>query len=75
MMSPSSSKAKEAAKANADYFNVPFVIFMDTSLVWRVERYDDTLACHREGIIFLPHTKKATVKCYGHDIEGNPKCK
>ena len=50
------TKLRETAQANADYFGVPFVCFLDTSGNYRCERYDHTLASHREGTVFYPQS-------------------
>ena len=54
----SQSKLRELAQVNADYFHKPFVCFFDTSGSYRMERYDETLTCHREGQVFYSKEDK-----------------
>lgn len=51
------TQAKKQAQANADFFGIPYAIFTDTSGNMRIERYDDSLTCHRNGTIVQPQYK------------------
>jgi len=50
----SQTSLRKRAKDCAEYFGLPYVVFMDTSLNWRMERYDESLTCHREGTLYFP---------------------
>ena len=52
------TQARLNAQANADYFGWPYVVFSDTNSNLRIERYDHTLTCHREGEIIYPQQEK-----------------
>jgi len=59
MIHPNRTSAVNAARANARYFKVPYVVFTDTSGNLRVEQYDATLTCHNVNAeVFRPPEKE-----------------
>jgi hypothetical protein len=62
MFCRSYSEATKQAKANARYFNVPYVVFSDQAGNWRCERLTKTvnpLSSRKDAIVFRPGRRLA----------------
>ena len=54
----SMTEARQNANYLASFFQLPYVIFTDTSGNLRCERYDARLTCHREGEVICTHPNR-----------------
>lgn len=66
MRAKSGDEARRQARANAERFERPYIVFVDTSGNWRVERYDTQKIEPSE--IFYPESTMKSRDAFGRSI-------